>query len=80
MRNGDKWEEIDQPPVPPFHWKGHRSESKTILAAWSAVRWSGPNVLLIDNEVEDDDGKAATAHYAFTFDDQNHITAKRLKK
>lgn len=80
VHHGDQWEEVPFPSVPDFDWKGRHPDSKTILASWSAVRWSRPEVLLVDNEVEDDAGQSAKVHYAFTFDSQNHLTVKRLKK
>ncbi len=65
--------------MPDFKWPGHRAESKTVLAAFSAIRWLKPNVLLLENKVEDDAGKSARVLFELTLDAQNHVTMKRAK-
>jgi hypothetical protein len=80
VHRGDKWETVNLPEVPDFKWPGHREESKTILAAFTALRWLKPNVLLLRNQVEDADGIRCSVLFALTFDDQNQITMKRVAK
>ncbi|MDR3404322.1 MAG: hypothetical protein P4L99_17620 [Chthoniobacter sp.] len=79
-RQGDKWESVTLPELPEFKWPGHHADSKTVLASFSAVRWLKPNVLLLENKVEDDNGKSARVLFALTFDDQNRVTIKRVAK
>jgi hypothetical protein len=74
-----KWELLDFPELPDFKWRGHREDSKTILAAVTALRWFKPNVLLLQNKMEDDEGKSASIVFAITFDAENHMTVKKMK-
>lgn len=74
-----KWELVDFPELPGFKWRGHKDDSKTVLAAVTALRWLKPNVLQLQNKVEDDEGKSASVVFAITFDPENHLTVKKMK-
>jgi hypothetical protein len=73
---------FEEVPMPELIWakmKG-RPGAKTVLAARVPIRWTKRNVLLLENNVEDDDGNSGTSRMLLTFDEKNRVTVARAKK
>ena len=79
VHEGDTLREIELPAMPELKWKG-RAEAKTVTAARIPVRWSKTNVLLIDHEVEDDDGVSAKERVVLTFNEKNDIKVAKARR
>ena len=78
VREGATFRQIELPDMPKLNWKG-REEAKTVTSARIPVRWIKANVLLIDHEVEDDDGVSAKGRAALTFNEKNDIKVTKAK-
>ncbi len=79
VREGAGFKEVQMPELPAMEVRGS-PDAKTVLAARTAVRWIKPNVLLLDHEVEDDNGAGGKMRVAISFDATNKATAARWEK
>ena len=81
VSKGNSFEELDRPDTP---WFGGYSNlkgdhiAKTVLSSYSAVRWTKPDVLLIDDSCENDEGDSARMRVAVHFDASNRMTVTRV--
>jgi hypothetical protein len=78
-RKGDAFEEVPMPELIYAKIKGALEGAKTVLAARVPIRWTKPNVLLLENNVEDDQGGEATSRMLLTFDQGNRVKVTRAK-
>jgi hypothetical protein len=78
-RKGDTFEEVEMPELIHANMKSPPG-AKTVLAARVPIRWTKPNVLILENNVEDTDGNSGTSRMLLTFDAKNHVTVTRAKK
>lgn len=78
-RKGDTFEEVPMPELIYARIKSRSEGSKTVLAARVPLRGPKPNVLLLENNVDDDQGGAATSRMLLTFDAKNKVTVMRVK-
>ncbi len=78
-RKGDTFEEVEMPELILANMKSSPG-AKTVLAARVPIRWTKPNVLILENNVENTDGNSGTSRMLLTFDAKNHITVTRAKK
>jgi hypothetical protein len=79
VRKGDTFEAVPMPELIYAKIKGGSEGAKTVLAERVPLRWTKPNVLLLENNVEDDQGGAATSRMLLTFDENNRIKVTRAK-
>lgn len=75
--NGETFEQVDLPQMPSLDMKRDHF-AKTVWAPYSAVRWTGPDVLLMDIAAEDDAGNSANMRVALHFGSDNRATVKRV--
>jgi hypothetical protein len=71
------FEKVGLPELPELEFKRDHY-AKTVLASFSAVRWTKPDVLLLDNAVEDDEGHTAKMRVALRFGADNRVTVTRM--
>lgn len=77
-RLGDTFVEVPMPEL--IHATiQHRTGFKTVLAERVPIRWMKPNVLLLENHVEDDAGNSGKSRMLLTFDAENHVTVTKAK-
>jgi len=78
--NEKSFKQVFLPEMPSFGYKnlngGH--VAKTVVASYSAVRWIKPDVLLIDNASENDEGDSARMRFAVHFDENNRMTVTKV--
>ena len=79
VQKADMFEQVPMPELIYARIKGTSEHAKTILAARVPIRWTKPNVLLLENDVEDDEGGSATSRMYLTFDAKNRVTVTRAK-
>ncbi len=76
LENGS-FEQVAMPRMPALDLKrGH--DTKTVLASRSAVRWTKPDVLLMDLASEDDEGNSATLRVALHFGGDGGVKVMRV--
>ena len=74
---GENFEQVDLPEIPSLDMKRDHF-AKTVWAPYSAVRWTGPDVLLMDIAAEDDEGNSAKMRVALHFGSDNRASVKRV--
>jgi len=79
VRKGGSFEEVPMPELIHAKIKGESEGAKTVLAARVPIRWTKPNVLLLENNVENDQGGEATSRMLLTFDQSNGVKVTRAK-
>lgn len=74
------FEQVSLPEMPSFGYSNLKGDhiAKTVLASYSAVRWTKPDVLLIDNACENDEGDSARIRVAVHFDKSNRMTVTKI--
>jgi hypothetical protein len=78
-RKGGAFEEVPMPESSYARIKGAPEGAKTVLAAQVPIRWTKPNVLLLESNVETDIGGGATSRMLLTFDENNRVKVMRAK-
>jgi hypothetical protein len=78
-RKGGAFEEVPMPELIYAKIKGASEGAKTVLAARVPIRWTKPNVLLLENNEENDEGGEATSRMLLTFDESNRVKVTRAK-
>ncbi len=75
--NGKSFEKAGFPEMPSLDLKRDHY-AKTVLASYSALRWTKPDVLLLDYSAEDDEGNSAQMRVALHYDADNHASVSRV--
>ncbi len=74
---GKSFEQAGFPEMPSLDMK-RAHYAKTVLASYSALRWTKPDVLLLDYSAEDDEGNFAQMRVALHYDANNHASVSRV--
>ena len=74
---GENFEQVNLPEMPSPDMKRDHF-AKTVWAPYSAVRWTRPDMLLMDLAAEDDEGNSAKMRVALHFGTDNRATVKRV--
>ena len=78
--NGNSFEQLDLPDMPAYGYSNLKGDhlAKTEQSSQSAVRWTKPDVLLVDDSCENDEGDSARMRVAVHFDASNRMTVTRV--
>jgi hypothetical protein len=71
------FEQVGLPEMPPLELKQDHF-AKTVLASYSALRWTKPDVLLLNYSAEDDEGNSARVQLACHFDANNRARVSQV--
>ena len=74
---GENFEQVNLPEMPSLDMKRDHF-AKTVWAPYSGVRWTRPDVLLMDIAAEDDEGNSAKMRVALHFEEDKRVTVKRV--
>lgn len=71
------FEQVGLPEMPSLDMKRDHY-AKTVLASYSALRWTNPDVLLLKYSAEDEEGNSAQMQLAWHFDANNHASVSQV--
>lgn len=80
VRAGDTFTEVELPEITGGPFIKSPPGAKIVGVSETALRWSKPNVLVIETYEEDDEGNSIRTRRAYTFDAKNYITVTRIKR
>ena len=71
------FEQVNLPEMPSLDMKRDHY-AKTVLASYSALRWTKPDVLLLKYSAEDDEGNSAQMQLSWHFDANNRASVSQV--
>lgn len=79
-RAGETFTEVELPETTGGPFIKSSPGAKIVGVSETALRWSKPNILVIESYEEDDEGNTIRTRRAYTFDAKNNITVTRVKR